>query len=374
MAEETALKKARRQLDWSVAQTLQRLGQLARARGIAIASEPSMRTLLSRWENGHRAVGDAHYRSLLCELYGRTPRELGFVEDDELNEGADELRARLHVARSVDEATVELFHAQIEGARRVDRRFGGVTQLAALRGQIEDVERLLRYGVPAPLRAALAGALVEAATLAGWEALDRLALRSAWDLHETAVATAREVGSASRLAHAMAQQAMVVVDLGEARLAVDLVAEARAVGDAASSRLLRSWLAAAEGEIRAAAGDRDGALCSFDDADQLLPEDPREPDLPFLFLADGHLDRWRGHVLASVGEPTAIDQLEHALQRLPSDFVRARASTLVDLAVASAAAGERDAALAYSREARRVANQVASDRQLRRLRALRLPG
>jgi tetratricopeptide (TPR) repeat protein len=351
---------------------LRRLSELARARGVSIATGASLKTQLSRWENGHRSVGELHYRELLCELYGRTPAELGFVERSDLDEGAEELRARLHVARSVDMATAELFRAQIEGARRLDRRFGGVTQLAAVRAQIEDVQGLLRSGVPSPHRAALAGALVEAATLAGWEALDRVALRSAWDLHETAVVAAREARSAALLAHAKAQQSMVLVDLGEPALAVDSVAEARATGVDASP-LLRAWLAAAEGEVRAAAGDREGALRSFDDADRLLPSDPRDPDLPFLFLADGHLDRWRGHVLASVGDPTAVRQLEMALARLPADFVRARSSTLVDLAVASAAAGERDAALAYSREARLVANQVASDRQVRRLRSLRLP-
>lgn len=372
MAEATALKKARQQLGWSVDATLRRLRQLARARGVTIASDASLKTQLSRWENGHRAVGEAHYRSLLCELYGRTPAELGFVEDEELDECAEELRSRLHTARSVDGDTAELFRAQIEGARRVDRRFGGITQLAAVRAQIDDVQRLLRFGVASPHRPALAGALVEAATLAGWEALDRVALRAAWDLHETAVMAAREAASSPLLAHAMAQQSMVLVDLGERDLVVEFVVEARFVGQCAS-RLLRSWLAAAEGEIRAAAGDRDGALRAFDEADQLLPEDPKEPDLPFLFLADGHLDRWRGHVLASVGHRGAVRQLESALQRLPADFVRARSSTLVDLAVASAAAGERDAALAYSRDARRVANQVASDRQMRRLRALRLP-
>jgi hypothetical protein len=46
---------------------------------------------------------------------------------------------------------------------------------------------------------------------------------------------------------------------------------------------------------------------------------------------------------------------------------------LVDLAYAHAAADNRDAALQHARQARGLAVQIKSDRQLRRLRALLLP-
>jgi tetratricopeptide (TPR) repeat protein len=371
MAERTLLQRARRDHGWSADSAVRRLIGLARIEGVSVASRSSLITQLSRWENG-RPVEDERYQRLFCQLYGRTRAELGF-DEDKVDESVEELRARLHVARTVDGPTVALFRAQVEAARRVDRRFGAVTQLEAVRAQMADVERLLRFGVTASERPALAGALVEAATLAGWEALDRAALRAAWDHHEVALLAAREAESPALLAHAMAQQAMVLVDLGEAEIAVDRVVEARKLAGGSVSHLLSAWLAAAEGEIRAAAGDPSGALRAFDDADGLIPPEPQDPDLPFLFLADGHLDRWRGHVLAQVGDERAIEQLEGVLERLPSDFVRARASTLVDLAVATAAAGDRDGALHYSSEARLVAGRVASTRQLRRLGRLRLP-
>ena len=237
---------------------------------------------------------------------------------------------------------------------------------------IAEIERLLRFGVASSYRSALAAALVEGATLAGWQALDRVALRSSWDLHETAVRAAYEAGSVPLLAHAKAQQALVLVDLGEPDTAAAYVGEARALGEGAPA-LIRAWVCAVDGEVRAAAEDRDGALRAFDEVDQLMPAERRDADFPFLFLADGHLERWRAQVLTAVGDIRAVSELEQALARIPGDFVRARSSTLVDLAFATAAAGERDAALAYAREARRVAGQVASDRQLRRLRRLRLP-
>jgi tetratricopeptide (TPR) repeat protein len=134
--------------------------------------------------------------------------------------------------------------------------------------------------------------------------------------------------------------------------------------------LMRAWLAAAHGETLAATGDRDGALRAFDDANALLPADPVDPALPFLFLGGSHLDRWRGNALARVGDAGAVDQLTRALELLPTSWERARSGVLVDLAHAHAAAGDREAAISCARDARTIARQINSDRQLRRLDCL----
>ena len=52
------------------------LMRLARWKKIGVASAASLKTQLSRWENGH--VTPAYYQALLCELFGVTPAELGF--------------------------------------------------------------------------------------------------------------------------------------------------------------------------------------------------------------------------------------------------------------------------------------------------------
>ncbi|MGH4012882.1 MAG: hypothetical protein ACRDSL_02870 [Pseudonocardiaceae bacterium] len=54
---------------------------------------------------------------------------------------------------------------------------------------------------------------------------------------------------------------------------------------------LRSRLAAAHGEALAAAGHAADARRAFDTTDALLPVNSVDPELPFLFLADSHLDR-----------------------------------------------------------------------------------
>jgi tetratricopeptide (TPR) repeat protein len=368
----TRLQTIRRQLGYKADDVIRMLAQRAATLDVGIMTPTSLKTKLSRWENGHESVSDP-YRRLFRDVYGRTNEELGFPVDDEEDGEAAQLCSRLAIARSVDAQTVEVFRRQVDNARHVDRQFGGITVLDQLRSNISQVEELLRFSTGQGQRAALAGVLTEASALAGWEALDRNAIRQAWEHHETAKTAAREADSPILLAHSTAQQAFILIDLGEPEAAVHQLAEARNLAKQAAPGLLRSWLAAAHGEGLAAAGHRDEALRAFDAADELLPSDPVEPALPFLFLAGAHLDRWRGNALCTLGEPDAIDQLTNTLPRLPSSFVRARTGMLVDLAIAHAAAGDREATLNYTRQAKRLAAQIKSDRQLRRLSGLVLP-
>jgi tetratricopeptide (TPR) repeat protein len=368
----TRLRVVRDQLGYSAADVIRMLLRRASMLGLAVMSATSLKTKLSVWENGHETVSQP-YQRLFRDIYGRTNEELGFPPEQEDNE-AEELRARLAVARTVDADMVELFRRQVDDARHVDRRFGGITLLDQLRSSIKQVEDLLGYGAARGLREPLAGVLTEASTLAGWEALDRNAIGQAWAHYERAKGAAREAGSIALLAHATAEQAFVLVDLGETAQAVEQFAEARTLAKHVAPPLLRAWLAAAHGEGRAAASQRADALRAFDAAGALLPSDPVDPALPFLFLGGAHLDRWRGHALARLGEPDAIDHLSEALPRLPAAFIRAKTGMLVDLAFAYAAVGDRDAALEHSRQARRLGSQIKSDRQLRRLSGLTLPG
>lgn len=340
--------------------------------GIGVMSATSLKTKLSVWENGHESVSEP-YQRLFRDIYGRTNEELGFPPEQQDSE-AFELRSRLAVARTVDAGTVELFRRQVNDARHADQRFGGITLLDQLRSSTKQVEDVLAYGAGRGWRQQLAAVLTEASTLAGWLALDRNAVGQAWTHYERAKAAAREADSTALLAHATAEQAFVLVDIGETSHATEQFAEARRLAEHTAPPLLRAWLAAAHGEGLAAANQREEALRAFDAADALLPSNPVDPALPFVFLAGVHLDRWRGNAAAQLGEPEAVAQLAAALPRLPPTFVRAKTRMLVDLAFAYAAAGDRDAALEHSRQARRLGSQIKSDRQLRRLGGLILPG
>lgn len=370
MTAATPLQAARLALGWSQEKLARAINSRAPAHGLSVRSIASRKTDISRWENGH-VMPEPPMRALLREIYGRTDADLGFPPD-----GAaigEELAERLVIAKRVDATTIALFRQEVDGVRHADRRFGSAARLERLRGQIVELEDRLAHTLLRRDRAPLAGVLVEASTLAGWNSLDIGSLSQAWTHYERAKSAALESGSAALLAHATAEQAFVLIDAGNVEDALSLFAEARSIGQHAPD-LLRAWLAAAEGEGQAIAGHRDDALRAFDEADTLRPSEVEHPELPFLFLGGAHLDRWRGNALVHLGAPEAIAQLEGLIDGTPSSFVRATAAISVDLALAYSAAGDREAARTYAQQARRVISQVGSVRLRRRLERLVLPG
>jgi transcriptional regulator with XRE-family HTH domain len=71
----TALQAARHARGWSQARVVWELMRLAESKGMKVASTASLKTQLSRWENGH--VTPEYYQALLCEFYNMPPGGLG---------------------------------------------------------------------------------------------------------------------------------------------------------------------------------------------------------------------------------------------------------------------------------------------------------
>lgn len=343
----------------------------------------------------HRLPGTLSLRHLLRLVSGRkadgsqlgTPRpatanlleRIFGVPVDELlsaprsrpaDQAAVELRQRLNAARHVDMALIDLLREQLDSLRRLDRQMGAIVAYGEVREKADQVRQLHTHSLSLSVRGALAGVLSELCALAGWEALDRYEIGRSWEHHESAKHAARDADAPGLLAHAVAQQAFVLSEIGEVRAAVDQLAEARMLANRATPRLLRAWLATAHGEGLAAAGQRDDALRAFDAAEALLPADPVDPALPYVFLASVHLDRWRGNVLAQLGEAEAADVLTRALEGLDPTFTRAETSLRIDLALTLGATGQRDLARTHAERARRLAVEIGSVRLQHRMRAL----
>lgn len=193
----------------------------------------------------------------------------------------------------------------------------------------------------------------------------------AWRLHETAKAAAREGGNPAVLGYARAQQAYVLLDLGRTGDAWSVLRDVRERDSGALPPVLRVWLQAAEGEMLAALGDRDGALRALDSAADELPAQSADPDLPFLMLDAGHLARWRGHCLARLGEASAVESLTAALAGMGhGQYGRAEAALRVDLAIAFRARGDIVEAQGHARRGAEIAGRTGSQRQRRRIELL----
>jgi hypothetical protein len=131
-----------------------------------------------------------------------------------------------------------------------------------------------------------------------------------------------------------------------------------------------SWLCAVEAEVRGAAVTLADCERGFEEAVGHLPSDHQDPELPFLMLSDAHLGRWRGNVLAKLGDSGAVDQLYAALPGTQGESSRAEATLRTDLALALTAVGELDEARTQARQARELIDLLGSVRLRRRLRRL----
>ena len=330
-----------------------------------------LQRLIAQAANGRVREPRPATRRLLERIFGMPVEDLlrpahAAADADPAPESA---RLAQDIASSgrVDTEAVQLFAEQIETTRRLDRRFGAVTLLGALRLHAQHMEGLLSFSTGQASHRALAAVLTDAHTLAGWQSLDRGETRAAWDHYRRACDAARAAESPALHAHALAEQAVVLADIGRTADGALMSARARTIG-ADGPPLLRSWLAAAHGEALAAHGDTAASLRAFDDAQRLLPTGPHPVgDGPYLALDAAHLARWRGHALARFGHPDAVTVLMAALDQHDTAFGRAEAGLRTDLVLAHLTSGEHDAARAELATARQIADVVGSTRQRRRL-------
>ncbi|NMH99051.1 helix-turn-helix domain-containing protein [Pseudonocardia acidicola] len=357
-----ALRAARREKGWSQADAARELAELGRSRGAPTAAPASLKTQLSRWENGH-AVPEPLYRRLLTELYGRTEFGLEPPAPVEAQPAgtADRLRALLAEAEAVDDDALALIRDQLTATRRLDARLGAAGTAGTVNAQVEQLERLLLHTVSPARRQTVAAVLADAALLAGWQALDQDRACAAWAGHTRARSAAAEAGTPELLAQSLAGQAAVLVELGRPEAAAELLADSAPPGAAAA------WTAAALGGARAAAGDLDGSRRAFDAAERAVRTRP-VPDVvrPGLALDYDGVHRWRSTALAGLGDLDALDRLRGAVTG-ETHPVRERAAMQAELAITLVAAGGAEEGADHARSARLLAARIGSHRVTNRL-------
>jgi tetratricopeptide (TPR) repeat protein len=240
-----------------------------------------------------------------------------------------------------------------------------------MQAQMSTLTQLLHYCLLDSTRRPIAGALADAAALAGWQALDVGALSRAWEHHETAATAGRIADEPASLAHARGQQAYALLEIGRSDDALTLVRDAREQAGRRIPNRLISWLWCAEAEVAAAAGLESESRQALDQADAVLPPGSGDdPELPYVSLDQHHLVRWRGSTLARLGDHEAVADLSRALSTIGPEYVRAQTGLHVDLAQALISADAQDAAEQHIVTARSLASQIGSVRQLRRLAKL----
>ncbi|GHE62130.1 hypothetical protein GCM10018785_33950 [Streptomyces longispororuber] len=367
----TGLRSARTARSWSQERLVREIEQYARRHVADVASTASLRVYVSEWENGKRAISD-RYATILRQLLGVTDDELRGGEGTDgraLADGYDELLSRIDSASSVSATMVQAFNDQTELFRVMDRQVGASSLVDQMAGHLSALEDALSFTVLPTARRPVALALAGASTLAAWQAINSGAIQRAWRHYELAKKAAHDAEAPMYLAHATAEQAYVLCEAGRPTLGVDLVRDAqRTLGRSGSPRL-RAWLYAAEAELCVHAAMPDDCRHALDAAARTIPpgSEDRDPDMLSIFLNEAHLARWRGNVLALLGDSEAVTSLYGALEVMDPTFVRAQAGLHADLAQAHLARAEYEDADTHLRQARLLASRTGSVRQRRRV-------
>jgi len=350
----TALRSARVTAGMSQSEAARRLVALAESRGAPAAAPASLKTQLSRWENGH-ALPEPHYRELLAELYGRSMAELGLAPAGP-DPGAD-LRGRLAAAAAVDDGAVALWREQIALTHRLDAELGAAGTAGPLRALVAQLAELLLHCPTAARRRPVAAVLAEAAALAGHHALDAGDPDVAWRTFRTAHAAATEADTPALRARAAAGLADVLVDLGAPGTALDLLADEPAVDGEPALHLALARCRAA-----AATGDRSAAEQAYAAAGVTVDQ-----VRPAVSISAAALHGCWGRALLTLGDRTATDPLRRALAADPPT-VRERADLHADLAL-SLTGQEPEEAARHARAATDLAARIGAPRITQRLRA-----
>ncbi|WP_329787911.1 hypothetical protein V1227_24910 [Lentzea sp. DG1S-22] len=338
---------------------------------------------VQRFASGRRADGkplglpQSSTRRLLEDMLGvpierllaPVPDAVPVVTDDDLG-----LQARIAAGRNLDVETVDLLRQKLDITRVIDRRLGASALLGELRSQIGQMERAMRDVLSQPIRTALAEVLVDASALAGWQSLDQGLVSESWDHYNTARMAAREARSLALEAYACAGQAVVLLDIGDVRAAVDLTEYALTTARGKVPELLFAWLTAGYGEACAANREPETCMRAFDEALRSMPARIDGADTPYLVFDSTHLARWRGSALARLGAREAVETLSEVLSRLDPTFTRAETALRVDLVQVFTAIGEKNEVAAHAERARLLATQIGSQRQRKRLTSLLVSG
>ncbi len=361
---------------WSYTRLIAEMRKVAGRQGKTLPSTASLIAMLSRWLNDHERPSQ-FYREILSGALGLNQAELESGSGQELAEtlpGAGSEDRLLVVYRgTVDGALLDDLDSLTDVYRRMDRRLGAANLFEDLTRHLQRVTAFRHASMTGANRQRLASIAGDIATLMGWQSLDTGRTARAWKYFRRAADAAKEAENPALQAFAIAEAAYIPLLGGNHRAALPMLREARDLAPPAGSPAFRAWLCGAEAEAHAVAGEVDACLRALDCAQAALDE--AQPDETPRWVAHfdrSHLARWRGQCLVQLAQPAAAQPvLQEAVRSVDPSFVRARASTLVDLATSFLQQGELDEGCRVATQALTLARNTRSARCEQRIVVLR---
>lgn len=418
----SALRSARTERNWSQSRAIAELQKQARSLGVALPAPSSLKTELSRWENGHRTP-DAFYQRLFELVYDRSPAELGICTDDPDDDASRvggtwedivmtasrlwkrDLDRRDFLKSSVFAATLfaaPSLHALVSAAGAEPRReSGGQSVGAAHVTFIQDMTKQFgtldnRYGGGQVRQTAVRFLEAEVSPLltAGRfsSSVGRSLLRSAaelarlvgWMTHDVgrhglaqrhliqALQLAEAAGDRALMSETLAAMSQQATYMDQPHAAVDLARAARSLAEREGLTALVAEASVMEAHGHARAGASAACAAALTAAESALDRADRSSDPHWIgYFDEAYLSAKFGHCLRELGDETNAVRFAERSLLMNEAYARGRVFNLTLLAHSHAQCGAVSEACAVGREAAAAATDLQSHRVKRHLQDFR---
>ncbi|GIH14712.1 helix-turn-helix domain-containing protein [Rugosimonospora africana] len=225
----TPLQAARIDRGWKQAQVIRAVQQQAARDGTPIASAASLKTMLSRWENGQPA--EAMYQRLLCKVYGLSPDELGFIS----RQDAQRTGTR-RVVPAISTDTVNYFRNVFAEHIRADNLLGPHHLVEVVKAQATLLDHLLP-SARNTVKAELTHLACQYNEFTGWLYQDSGDSDKAMSFSDRAMDFALEADDAYKAAYVLMRKANIAIDQGRPERAIGLTEAALRHGEKLPARI-----------------------------------------------------------------------------------------------------------------------------------------
>ncbi|WP_216894127.1 helix-turn-helix domain-containing protein [Nocardia alni] len=301
------------------------LGQAAYATMLAKAPQE----VVERFECLRRNEDDVNRRKALkISAFG-----VGALAALGLGDAAERAAWLMSGAGRPDIEAVSLLRSTLHQAMQLDDMLGSPAAQGMVIAQQQVTEAMLR-DCPASLRSEVMSLYAEWTGLAGSLAWDGQDYPTAARLYTQARENAHEAEDSDLGAYMLCHLSQLETWQRRPRIAVDYAVAARSWVAQSQDRHLRAYVAIRNAEAAAIAGQRSACLEALDEADSMLVGiEPCHPSQSrAYFMGAGIQESYRGNCLAVLGDAVrAVEASRHALATMPSNYVRDRAVTLLEL-------------------------------------------
>jgi transcriptional regulator with XRE-family HTH domain len=358
----------RHQRGWSQLQLIVAIEQQAKTERASVARRSSLKTRLSKWENGHATPGE-FYCGLLCSVFGVTRDELGFGPDEVSDVGPLELGTvpALTVTPDVVRFLEEVFAQYV----RADRLLGPRTVLGVVREQCKMLAGLIA-SAREPIRSDLLRVGTRFYEFCGWLAQDTGDFAAAESLSARALDMTFEAGNTWFASYVFMRRSNIATDAGRYSDGLGLAQAALKAGAGQGTRL-RALGLRQQANALALSGDERGAMTAIEQALESVaaPLDPQEAPAAYCTLPFVQMEG--AACWTRLGRPDrAVTLLVSALDGWPDEDQRDRGIGVARLAIAHSLAGSVEEACSVGQEALAVVRAAPSARALTELERLRV--